>query len=94
MNISFPVESLYEHLAKHCRLCVGIEATKAGYSLHWGDGVANDWQEDYTSLSALLLRLAVLVECADGDADEPKYFASDNEEFQQIATDFLEQQAV
>jgi hypothetical protein len=89
-TISFPVESFAQHLVNHHGLYVSIESTKLGYALYWADGVANDWVENYDTLSALLLRLAVLIECADGN----KSFASDNDEFQQIASDFLRTQAV
>ena len=39
------------------------------YVLKWSDGIANEWDEEYATLSAALSRLAALVYCGEHEWD-------------------------
>ncbi len=58
------------------------------YTLSWGDAIANEWTEEYADFSTLMLRLAVLVKCAETDNG----FTNNNDEFVAVANTFLSEQ--
>jgi hypothetical protein len=58
------------------------------YTLSWGDAVANEWTEEYLDFSTLMLRLAVLVKCAESNTG----FTTDEHEFVTVANEFLSEQ--
>lgn len=57
------------------------------FTLTWNDGVANEWTEDYDTLSLALLRLGTLMKCGESDWDEG--FRFDEKEFAENAQAFL-----
>jgi len=70
---------------------VTITKGEREYTLHWTDGVANDWTESYPLLSLALARFATLVACAENDWQ--KGFVSSNNDFVLNASLFLESEA-
>jgi len=62
---------------------VAVTITKGitAFQLRWNDGVANDWTEDFPTLSAALARAAVLAACQESEWDKgfkgyPRPFAA------------------
>lgn len=49
--------------------------------IYWSDGVANDWEETYGSLSSAMARLALLAYC--GEDGWQSSFATDDLDFVQ-----------
>ena len=58
-----------------------------GFVLRWGDFVANEWVENYGSLSVALVRVAALVRC--GESQWAQGFISDAQAFDVSAGLFL-----
>jgi hypothetical protein len=60
-----------------------------GFSLWWSDGVANDWTEVHSTLSALFLRLGALMKCSETDGG--LWFATSNPQYwgQHVARRFF-----
>ena len=58
-----------------------------GFVLRWSDFVANEWEENYGSLSVALVRVAALVRC--GESGWAQGFVSDAQAFQVAAGWFL-----
>lgn len=61
------------------------------YTLHWGDLVANSWDETFPTLSATLARLATLVAC--GEANWKIGFANNPDNFLASAELFFAEEA-
>jgi hypothetical protein len=55
------------------------ENGKGTIALRWNDGVVNEWEEYYDSLSLALLRLAALARCAEDGFDV--FFAQGDGDF-------------
>lgn len=58
---------------------IRLTCDEIGFHLTWNDGVANEWHETYFSQSVAVLRLAVLLHCAEnnwevGFQDSPRTF--------------------
>lgn len=62
-------QSFAQFIADKYNVGVNIETSDKGYTLWWTDFVANEWYETYSNLSALLLRLSVLIYCAESNWD-------------------------
>lgn len=65
---------------------IKVEQIDAVYRLSWSDYVANDWAEEYPTLSIAIARASVLVACAEGGFEEafvsrPADFALDVSKF-------------
>lgn len=86
-----PSSQLGHFIADYIETGVSICETDEGFELIWTDFVANQWTEEYKSLSALLLRLAVLVRC--GEEAWRLGFTQEPERFMISASQFFTEQA-
>ena len=66
---------------------ITLSRSSDGFVLRWSDFVANEWEENYGSLSVALVRVAALVRC--GESDWAKGFMSDAQAFEVSAGLFL-----
>lgn len=63
--------------------------TDSTWTLSWDDGIANEWNETFPSLSIALARMAVLVHC--GELDWEVGFSANPEKFtSEVLDHFLE----
>lgn len=69
-----------------------VEADGAGYKLTVTDYVASEWSETFPDMASAMLRLAVLVRCA--EREWGLGFAKDAAGFAVIAESFLSVEAV
>lgn len=72
---------------------VNIHKTGDGFTIKWSDNVANEWRENYPTLSAALTRAAVLAVCGENSWD--KSFTTSNPElFTENVNQFMQTQTV
>jgi len=76
----------------HDEAVVTVSAAPSGYVLEWNDGVANEWVEEYPTLSAALARAAALAACMESGWE--RSFMADPEVFTQRVTTFMNEEAL
>lgn len=92
LGMPYKSENLAQYIADHYGVGVEIERNlNIGYILKWTDFVANEWREEYGTLAQALLRLAVLVQCAENDW-EVGFTKNDPNEVYDTASRFFAEQ--
>jgi hypothetical protein len=76
--------------AKGIDVIVSLTVIGDSVVLAWSDGVANDYEETYGSLSVALARLATLSFCGEGDDPWSECFKHDEDGWTRVAADWLE----
>lgn len=64
-----------------------IEDLGLSAKLWWSDGIANEWTEEYPTVSLAVLRLASLFKC--GESNWHDGFALESEQFEQVGEEFF-----
>jgi hypothetical protein len=80
-------KSIEDAIAEKFEVGVSIYEHDGKFILRWTDFVANEWAEEFPTMSVALLRLASLIAC--GESDWHNGFNQVPAEFTNLGKDFL-----